>query len=108
MVENNNFEICYILAFPAIWPWPSYYFVTDTIGTTAAGSISKNILEMISWEQEAVLSTLITKNEDIKNNSRIAIIQKDGTVLDTQNTDPLSWEIANYLFEEIKKPIKSP
>ncbi len=103
-----NFEIHYTLNFPGIEKISHYDDKAETIGTTTAVKIGKALWKKFSSNQKKILPTLVVSNEDIKSVSEISIRKNKETFLDTQNTDPLSWEIANYLFEEIKKPIKSP
>lgn len=99
----NNFEIHYTLTFPALKT--SHYDPScDSIGTTIAIKVGNAVLQKISPNQKKILRTLVTGNSDIKNASKISIRKNKDTFLNIENTDPLSWEIANYLVEEIKKP----
>lgn len=100
---TNNFEVHYSIAFPSIQVRASYYLNIDSIGTTTAIIIGENILQMISWDQKKKLVALLSKNKDIKDASRISIVKNHDTPLDKENTDTLSWEIANYIFDSIKK-----
>jgi len=97
---KNKFEIYYHIAFPPT-VYASYFMNAESIGTTSAIAVAENILQMFSWDQKRLLTALLRKNEDIKNISRIFILKNDESVLEKKDTDTISWEIANQIFDEI-------